>query len=114
MPARYRAMIGDDGRFHAPAFDVAGYAEAIDRCRSRYPQLRIMFEAELGEPHWHPTQVRSLLDGYPFDRIIGSLHSLVEGSAFLVVDRAFGIHDADHVVRLPERGAAHGRVDGCL
>ncbi|MEV4121648.1 PHP domain-containing protein [Micromonospora sp. NPDC049645] len=99
MPAEFRAMIGADGRFHAPAFDVAGYAEAIDRCRVRYPQLTIRSGVELGEPHWHRPQVRDLLAGYPFDRIIGSLHSLVDGTAFLVVDRAFDSQDADQVMR---------------
>jgi histidinol-phosphatase (PHP family) len=99
MPAEFRTMIRPDGRFCPPPFDLAGYAESIERCRSRFGELRISSGAELGEPHWHPAEVKSLLSGYDFDRAIGSVHSLADADVYLVVDRAFSTYPAAEVVR---------------
>jgi histidinol-phosphatase (PHP family) len=65
-----------DGILHAPPLDVAGYLDSIDRCRSAYPELRILTGLEIGQPHLHPTEVASLLAQGTFDRVIGSLHCL--------------------------------------
>src|SRR5436309_13839534 len=35
----------------ARPLDVAGYLESLERCRERYPDLRIVSGVELGEPH---------------------------------------------------------------
>jgi hypothetical protein len=37
---------------------------------------------ELGEPHWHPGAVATLLGAGQFDRVLGSLHSLPLGQQF--------------------------------
>jgi histidinol-phosphatase (PHP family) len=99
MPAEFQAMIGADGLFHAPAFDHVGYAESIERCRAAFPGLRIRSGVELGEPHWHTDAVRELLGRYPFDRVVGSVHSLADHGVFAVVDRLYGTTDARDVVR---------------
>lgn len=70
------------GRVRPPAFDVAGYLESVDRCRVRYPDLRILTGLELGEPHWHHEAVNRLLAAGTFDRVIGSLHCLPDGDVF--------------------------------
>jgi histidinol-phosphatase (PHP family) len=36
-----------------------------DHCRDKFPGLRILSGAELGEPHWHPDQVRAVLGSSP-------------------------------------------------
>ena len=56
--------------------DIAGYWEAIDRCRAAYPGLRIESGAELGEPHLFPDQVARLLSHRPLERILGSMHCI--------------------------------------
>ncbi|MDG6106953.1 PHP domain-containing protein [Dactylosporangium aurantiacum] len=99
MPAEFQAMIGDDGRFYAPAFDHAGYAESIERCRAAFPGLRIRSGVELGEPHWHADAARDLLARYPFDRVVGSVHSLADRGVFAVVDRLYGTTEPHDVVR---------------
>lgn len=71
-----------DGRLSAPAFDVAGYLTAIERCREQFPGLRILSGLEMGEPHWHADAVHSVLSAGRFDRVLGSLHCLPEGDKF--------------------------------
>ena len=99
MPAEFRAMARADGRFCPPPFDVAGYAESIERCRCRFRGLRVMSGVELGEPHWHADAVTALLSSYEFDRVIGSVHSLADGADSLVADRAYSSCAAADVVR---------------
>ncbi len=65
-----------DGRFEPPPIDVEGYRACVDRCRSRYPDLRILAGVELGEPHWFARETDGLLSAGGFDRVLGSLHSL--------------------------------------
>ena len=44
-----------------PPLDIEGYLESIDRCRAKYPTLKIITGVELGEPHWFAEQSRQLL-----------------------------------------------------
>src|SRR6266536_3807374 len=73
---RIAANIGADGCFDPPPLDVEGYLACVERCRARFPVLRILTGVELGEPHWFADQVQALLARGPFDRLLGSLHSL--------------------------------------
>lgn len=99
MPEEFRAMVRADGLFEPPRFDVVGYAACLDRCREQFPGLRILSGVELGEPHWHQAEVDVLIGSFEFDRILGSVHSITDGAAALVVDRSFACFDADVVVR---------------
>jgi histidinol-phosphatase (PHP family) len=63
----------------APRFDVAAYAEAVDRCRARFPGLTILSGVELGEPHRFRPDADLLLGSYPFDLVLGSCHSIPVG-----------------------------------
>jgi histidinol-phosphatase (PHP family) len=60
VPAGFTA-IGTDGRFQAPPLDVAGYLDCLQRCRSRFPGLRILSGVEIGEPHWFPAHSSALV-----------------------------------------------------
>ena len=60
-------------RGHEAVFDVDGYFECIERCRSAYPGLRILSGVELGEPHRYPDAARELLAA-PFERVLASVH----------------------------------------
>jgi histidinol-phosphatase (PHP family) len=59
--------------------DIAGYLEAIDRCRARFKDLRILSGVELGEPHWFPAQTAAVLAAGPLDRVLGSIHCIKLG-----------------------------------
>jgi histidinol-phosphatase (PHP family) len=54
--------------------ELLPYVEAVERCRARYPGLRILLGVELGEPHWFPAEARELLSGAPIERVLGSVH----------------------------------------
>jgi histidinol-phosphatase (PHP family) len=65
-----------DGTLTPPPFDFEGYFECLERCRDRFPSLRILSGVEVGEPHWHRDEVAELLGAGRFDRVLGSLHNL--------------------------------------
>ena len=73
----------------APPLDAAGYLAAVQRCRDRYPELRIRSGTELGEPHWHAEQVAALLAAGHFDRVLGSVHALAADGIRMVDGELF-------------------------
>lgn len=83
VPAQV-ARIGPDGMFTPPPLDVGSYLACVQRCRERFPGLRVLSGAELGEPHWHEDQVTSLLEAGLFDRVLGSVHSVVADGTQMV------------------------------
>jgi histidinol-phosphatase (PHP family) len=56
--------------------DIAGYLDAVDRCRVKFPGLRILTGIELGEPHWFPKETAAILAAGPIDQVLGSVHSI--------------------------------------
>ena len=60
--------------------DIAGYLDAVERCRARFTGLRILSGVELGEPHWFPDETAAILGAGPLDNVLGSVHCVkVEG-----------------------------------
>jgi histidinol-phosphatase (PHP family) len=77
--------VAADGRFDPPQLDIDGYLACVERCRERFPSLRVLTGAEVESPHWHAEPVRALLERGTFDRVIGGLHSLeVAGEPWMV------------------------------
>ncbi|MDY7090486.1 MAG: PHP domain-containing protein [Actinomycetota bacterium] len=70
------------GRVIAPPFDAAGYLTAVERCRERFPGLRILSGLEIGEPHLHTEAIARVLSAGRFDRVLGSMHALLIGETF--------------------------------
>ena len=95
-------FIGADDRFSPPRIDVDGYLESIDRCRAKFPGLRIVTGVELGEPHWYAEESKALLATGAFERVLGSLHSIAVEEGLNEVGRAFQT--------LVERGAPADEV----
>lgn len=58
------------------AVDIAGYHEAVDRCRAKFKGLRILTGVELGEPHLFPSETAAVLAAGPLDQVLGSIHSV--------------------------------------
>jgi histidinol-phosphatase (PHP family) len=56
------------------AVDIDGYLDAVERCRAKFTDLRILTGVELGEPHWFPDQTRAVLGAGPLDQVLGSIH----------------------------------------
>ena len=98
LDARARGERGP-GTFTAGPLDVDGYLAALERCRDRFPDLHLISGVELGEPHWHADAVARVLAAGGFERVLGSLHSLPEGSAAAEPPELYRRRDADDVVR---------------
>ncbi|MEO3799287.1 PHP domain-containing protein [Nonomuraea sp. B1E8] len=88
-----------EGLLTPPAFDADGYLEAIERCRERFPALRILSGLELGEPHWHAAAVAKVLEAGPFDRVLGSLHCLPDVDGFAEPPGLYERRTAADVIR---------------
>ena len=79
--------------------DVTGYLAGIERCRERFPALRILSGIEAGEPHHFAGSVAAVLRQGTFDRILGSLHSVVDDGRLIGADRLFGKYPAPELMR---------------
>lgn len=88
-----------DGVLVPPIFDAAGYFNAVEHCRARFPQLRILTGVELGEPHRHPVQVAQVLRAGHFDRVLGSVHTLADRGGYTEPPGMFTHLDPDEVLR---------------
>jgi histidinol-phosphatase (PHP family) len=54
--------------------DIEGYLDCVARCRSKFPDLRILSGVELGEPHWFREETAAILAAGPLDMVLGSVH----------------------------------------
>ena len=100
----FRGGIDHHHCFHAPEFDVDGYFEMVERCRRRYPSLRILAGLELGEPHWFPEHTTELLGSGQFDRVLGSIHSVKVADHYRLIDEWFR---SEALVEAAEDAAVH-------
>jgi histidinol-phosphatase (PHP family) len=71
--------------------DVEGYQAELQRCRDKYPDLRILSGIETGEPHLFPGSVAAVLRSGAFERVLGSLHSVVHEGRILSPERVFSL-----------------------
>ncbi|WP_433059490.1 histidinol-phosphatase HisJ family protein [Dactylosporangium sp. CS-033363] len=98
VPEHWAALYRD-GVLTPPPLDVDGYLEAIDRCRAKYPSLRIITGVELGEPHWFAGPAAALLAAAPFERVIGSMHSIRVGGRDRLVEDEYALRPIPDVLR---------------
>lgn len=79
--------------------DFEGYLASVGECRDRFPGLRILTGIEAGEPHHFAGSVAEVLSKGQFDRVLGSLHSIVHEGKLVYTERVFGQRPAHDVVR---------------
>jgi histidinol-phosphatase (PHP family) len=97
-PAVRPARVGDRPR--VKPFDAEGYLADLARCRSEFPDLRIVAGIEAGEPHLFRAGVASVLAAGDFERVLGSLHGIVVDGTLTGINRAmFGGVDPKEVMR---------------
>ncbi len=77
VPADFRAHVSG-GTLLAGPLDVDGYLECVQRCRALFPDLEVLSGLEVSEPHLHREAITELLSAGQFDRVLGSVHSLVD------------------------------------
>ncbi|MBN2417187.1 histidinol-phosphatase [bacterium] len=63
-------------------FEMERYLQEISGLRQRYPQLRILVGGELGLYHGFEDDLQDLLDRFPLDYVIGSVHYFGESFVF--------------------------------
>jgi histidinol-phosphatase (PHP family) len=91
------AEIVERQRVHA--VDIDGYLASVERCRGLFPQLRVLTGIEAGEPHHFAGSVAAVLAQGQFQRVLGSLHSVVHNGRLVYADRLFRDLPADVVLR---------------
>ncbi len=79
--------------------DVTGYLAAVDDCRQRYPDLRILSGVEIGEAHLWAASAGGLVARSGFERILGSLHAIPSDGRLTAADELFRQVPADEVMR---------------
>jgi histidinol-phosphatase (PHP family) len=75
LPARLRPLVRD-GTLSPPVLDAGGYLDGVERCRRRFPELRILTGVEFGQPHLDEARAREIIDLDALDRVNGSLHTI--------------------------------------
>jgi histidinol-phosphatase (PHP family) len=87
------------GRDRIRPLDVEGYQASLERCRQMYPELRILSGIEAGEPHHFAGGVAEILASGAFERVLGSLHSVVYDGRLISAERLFGTLGAHDLMR---------------
>lgn len=64
-------------RRKAGPLDLDGYSECLERCRARFPHLRILTGLEAGEPNLFAGSLAGVLKTGSFERVLGSQHAIV-------------------------------------
>jgi histidinol-phosphatase (PHP family) len=80
--------------------DVPGYLADVQECRQRYPDLRILTGAEIGEAHLWAASAQAVAARAGFDRILGSLHAIPYDGKLTAADHLFRRMPAGEVMRL--------------
>jgi histidinol-phosphatase (PHP family) len=79
--------------------DIDGYLAALEECRRRFPDLRILSGAEIGEAHLWAASARATVTRAGFNRILGSLHAVPSGGRLTAADELFHQMPAHDVMR---------------
>ena len=75
--------------------DIHSYHAEVERCRAKFPSLRIMSGVELGEPHRFPAQTAAVLAAGPLDRVLGSVHCFEHRGRLMDASQLGGLRVAD-------------------
>ena len=81
------------------SLDVTGYLAAVQECRQRYPELRILSGAEIGEAHLWGASATAVVAAAGFDRVLGSLHAVPFRGRLTAADDLYPQMPADEVMR---------------
>jgi histidinol-phosphatase (PHP family) len=68
------AEFTDDPASREGRLNIHGYHDSIERCRRRYPGVRILSGLELGQAHRFPQETAVVLEAGPVDRVLASVH----------------------------------------
>src|SRR6201995_5083680 len=86
-------------RSRIAALAVTGSLAAVEDCRQRFPDLRILSGIETGEPHLFAASAGAVAGAHDFDRILGSLHAVPVRGRLAGLSAMFGMFGPDEVLR---------------
>ncbi len=78
--------------------DIPGYLATVEECRERFPGLRILTGAEVGEAHLFNASAGAVAASAGFDRVLGSLHVVPLNGQLTSVDDLFRLLPLDQVM----------------
>jgi histidinol-phosphatase (PHP family) len=91
--------LGLPRRGHIEPLDVEGYLASVERCRAKFPDLRVRTGIEAGEAHLFAGSVAGVLASAGFERVLGSLHAIPDGGRLAWVDMLYDHYDPPEVFR---------------
>jgi histidinol-phosphatase (PHP family) len=94
-----KAFLTPEGGLAPPLMDIDGYLECVDRCRNKFPDLRIITGVELGQPHRTGDAAAQLPGFGQLERVLGSLHGLQIGEQFFEPPGLYRLLSAADVIR---------------
>jgi histidinol-phosphatase (PHP family) len=89
-PHRYSRML---------LLDVDGYLASVEQCRDRYPELRILTGAEIGEAHLFGASAERVVTAAGLNRILGSVHAIPLNGQLTAAEDIFRQLPADEAMR---------------
>jgi histidinol-phosphatase (PHP family) len=101
IPEQWRTYVSEDLMLTPPAIDLESYLRTLDRCRERFPSLRILSGVELSEPHWFRDEAAELVARGGFERVLASMHTADSDRTAKYVDVSLGfqLDDPAEVIR---------------
>jgi histidinol-phosphatase (PHP family) len=92
-------------------YDPERYFANVEQCRAQFPNLMIRTGIEVGEPHRWGRKILPVLERYPYDVVLGSLHWIGNHNMFdpnyfraYPQSRAFGNYFAELVEMIRHGG----------
>jgi histidinol-phosphatase (PHP family) len=95
----FQPFLTPNGTLALPPMDIDRYLESVDRCRHKFPGLRIITGAELGQPHRTETAAAQLPGFGQLELLLGSLHVLEVGDRFYEPPGLYRLWPAADVIR---------------
>jgi histidinol-phosphatase (PHP family) len=81
------------------ALDTDGYLASVAECRERYPELRILTGAEIGEAHLFGATAKAIITRSKLDRLLGSVHAVPVDGKLVAAEDIFRVLPADEAMR---------------
>jgi len=81
VPMYWLAEDARDPELAMPGSGLAGYVAEVERLRSAYPEISVKLGLEADYIPGHEAGLRRLLEQYPFDYVLGSVH-FIDGWGF--------------------------------
>jgi histidinol-phosphatase (PHP family) len=85
-------------RSNLEPLDVEGYLACVEECRERFPDVRVVSGIEAGEPHLFAGSLDDVLRRGSFERVLGSLHAVVDDGLLVGADSLWRV-DPDDLMR---------------